>query len=320
MKNLYKYMMVAVVGLLSLMSCDEKNEIDYSLADQPYILPRGEEGSIDRRIYDIFQKYNVTIRYDFEPRELTYLWNNAWNKYYAPADLSGDKKYVKRFVEEIETRVFEKFEESFIKKNFPARLLLVDSINSALSMSTPKWESVITNNVNHIVVAKVGIASDEYTEKDWAKLGADVTKFFTVFYYALMPKKPIAFLTLRTKNISLTVKDPDYIDVEQTPDVKAKHYRYTCRVSGYVIGKVITDGGTYIAPDENYDYADFANYLTTTPASIIESDFNRFELFKERGVLLELYMRTVVGIDVIKTQNLNCPDDKLSASFFETIK
>lgn len=306
MKNSnFKIWTTIVLAMLVLCSCD-KEEITVidDLGAPQYVLPKGEPGSVDEMIYNIHEKYGTFILYSFNRVDLTRLWTSQWNKWYAPADLSGDKKYVRRMVEAIESSIFAKFEPKFIRANFPYKILLVDTLCN--SHEKKSITDLLSNGYNAIAIGNVGKKQDSWKEADWNKLSVTLNNAFTSFYYSALPVKPLQFIATRWPKITFPiVADPTGEDDKTN---------YSCWICGHIpnIG--------YVRSNEDKDFADFVAFLTGTPGKEIMRRFNKFPLLKERGVILYNYMATVVNMDVVATQNVNCPEDKLPAGYFESLQ
>lgn len=309
MKNIF-YILLFLACFGGMTACSEDDIVPNADLGQPeYNLPKGEPGSVDEMIWQIHEKYGSYILYSFEEKDLTRVWTSSWSKWYAPANLSNDKAYVRKMVEALQTSVFNKFEEKFIRDNFPYKVLLVDSLCDRYEYSKSKLVNLLSNGQNAIAISNVGVAMDSWGEKEWNSFSVELNNAFTLFYYSALPKKPLEFIASRWTKITFPIlKDPEGID---------DNYNYSCWNVGYIAGSM---GSTYMRPSEDLDFADFVAFLTGTPGSEIIRRFNRFPVLKDRALLLYPYLVNDVKMDVVATQNGNCPEDKLPAGFFESLE
>ncbi len=298
MKN--KYFILFILIFLSISCLNEKDsEIIDDISSPEYNLPKGEKGSVDRKIYDIYEKYGTFILYSFEDKDFKRKWTGKWNKWYVPANKSKNLKYVDRFVDFLDNEIFSKYEPEFIKNNFPYKVFLVDSLADAVEYSKYKLKNVLSNGNNAIAVSNVGVKSDEWTEEDWNMLAADVNNAFTIFYYSSLKKKPLQFLSLRTKNIKM---QDDPLEIETK-------YNYSCYSAGYVSGWL---GKTYLAPKEEEDFAAYIRFLTANTGTYLNQVLERFPLMKTRSISLYIFLKNKMNMDLVATQNANFPNDKIT--------
>lgn len=328
-----RYILTIVLSsfLLTFFSCSKDNEMDETLGKPQYDLPQGAPGSADALIYETYQKYGTYILYDFSVNDTDFLWTGQWGIVYTPADVSGDKEYIKKVIEQIKMAVFDKFEPEFISKNFPYQIFLVNELKS-----NNKVINMASNGYDAIAIGNVGPAMDKYDENDWRDFRNEFNTLFTMFYYGNLDERPEEFTSLLYDGFAFDIIIEDdalysylFTDAKYLPlmyyydgeDPNENGYLISCYNSGLV------QGGYHpmpwnLAPEENQDYADFVSFLTTKPASYQALVFGvkEFDLLRQRALLLYDYLTKVADLDVVATQNLNCPDDKLPIDFFENLR
>lgn len=303
MKN--KYIILFVLIFLGI-SCSEEKDLDIldDLASPEYKLPKGAPGSLDEKIYNIHQKYGTFVLYDFEETDFKRLWTSQWYKWYAPANKSEDLKYVSRFVDFLDENIFSSYEPEFIKKNFPYKVFLVDTLVDRGTYNKRQEANVLSNGNNAIAISNVGLKSDSWTQQDWNLMKAQVNNAFTKFYYSSMDEKPTQFISLAFSSLIIP-NAPDPAGIEPI-------YESSCFSVGYVRGR----NGTWLSPVEEDDFADFITFLTTKRGSYLEGIFGRFPLMKERSIILYNFLKNKMDMDLVATQNLNFPDDKVTTDLY----
>ena len=88
---------------------------------------------------------------------------------------------------------------------------------------------------------------------------------------------------------------------------------------GYVHGKALPNGGyvDILKPTSEQDFADYITFLTTNTKAELTNVLTRYSKMRERALALVPYLKNVLELDVIATQNKNCPEDPVSPDFFE---
>ncbi len=300
---------IITIGLLLILSfaCSpESGLVDTEdLVAKEYDLPQGTEGSTDRAIYNIHEKYGTYLLYSFEETDFRRKWDGKWVAWYTPAVTGENLKYVDKFVELLDKSVLSKYDETFVRRNFPYKVFFVDSLSSSSSYSKRNERNVLSNGYNAIAVANVGPRVDTWSENDWLKIGAELDKAFSLFYYSSLTEKPIKFLSLRfTKLFFSTLTDPTG---------EYDKYKYSCYSTGFVNGRL----NAYLTPDEEEDFADFIWLITGNTGTELTNIFSRFPIMFERAKALYIFMNSKMDMNLVKTQNANFPDDKLPLNVFD---
>lgn len=299
---------ILLLLLLYLIACSKDNDIDSldNIIAPEYNLPKGNPGTVDAKIYDIFNKYETFVLYSFERTDFRRLWTSEWHKWYAPANTSDDLKYVSKFVDFLEKDIFGSYEPEFIKNNFPYKVFLVDTLCDAATYTASKVSKVLSNGNNAIAISNVGLKSDSWKEQDWNLLKADINNAFTLFYYSALDEKPIQFMSLGFKGLSMPIlKDPLG---------ELSKYDYSCYSAGYIRGLLKT---TYLIPKEPEDFADYISFLTTKSGSFLNRVFERFPILKARAIVLYIFLKNKMNMDLVATQNINHPEDMVTSDLFK---
>ena len=96
---------------------------------------------------------------------------------------------------------------------------------------------------------------------------------------------------------------------------------YTFRTHGYIKSKANRTGSeTVFVPDAQLDVSDYINFLTGTTKTELNHVFSRFPKILERTIAIVPYLTDILGLDIVKMQNTNCPDDRVEADFFKNLK
>lgn len=311
MENKIKNIGLCVAIILSILSCGkEELNIDYNLAKPEYTLPMGKPGSVEEQIYNIHKEYGTFILYDFEESDLKYIWTSSWNKVHTPANTTEDKKYIRRFINAIDKSVFQKYEADFIRSTFPYKVFLVDTLYNYFEADKSKIVNMLSNGQNAIAISNVGVASEDWEEKDWQKFEIELSNMYTKYYFNSLSKKPLAFIASKWPSLL-------FPNVDNTSDGEYTDYQFNCYSAGLMFGQNMI---SYLTPKDDQDYGDYIAFLTGNTATEIKRVFELFPLVKSRSIILEVYLSDVVNLSVVGTQNKNNPDDKLPIDFFDTLQ
>lgn len=305
MKHIIPIVLLLVV--LAFGSCGEKKLTPLEdLSGKEYDLPEAKAGTLQYKINQIHEKYGTYVLYEFEERDFQRLWTGKWRKWYAPVKLDqGGEKYVEMIVDALENKLLSKFDQQFVRRNFPYRVFIVDSLCSTSTFNKNRLSDFESNGTNSIAISNAGKVLDDWDESAWNNFETQLNMQFCLFYYPSLEVKPIDFLALAPAKFIL----PSYKDPTGTyPD-----YEATCYNSGVIKGRM---GTTMLKPKPEEDFAFFVQFLTGTPGSRMVDIMTRFPLVKERGMLLYKFMKENMDTDLVKTQNNNFPDDKFPISTF----
>ena len=92
---------------------------------------------------------------------------------------------------------------------------------------------------------------------------------------------------------------------------------YSHRLKGYISGQINFLGvQNYLYPDEEQDFRDYLNILTTSTKAELTNLLTRFDRVRERALVLVPYLKNILNLDVVQTQNQNCPEDPIPEDFF----
>lgn len=272
-----------------------------------YVLPQGEPGSLDSLIYDFYERYGTYVLYDFQENDIRNTWTYFWSNYYVPVK-STNREYAKKMLIFLKENVLDNYMDDFVRKNLVYQIFLVDSVFSN-SAGTGTPGTVLTKE-KAFVVGNVAPRLDSYTAAQWATVKNDFVNAFTQGFYDAAEIKPSAFLSLRPSGIVVTLAYDPLNEYER--------YQYTFYMAGFIKWRNLAHGNSNsMYPVEAQDFADYITFLTTNTRSELQHALTRFELVRKRAMLLVPYLKNVLDLDVITTQNNNCPEDPIPANFFE---
>lgn len=301
--------LLAVIGFTACS--DDDLHVDEELAKPQYVLAQGEPGSLEATIYDIHERYGTYVLYDFDEVDIRTNWTTGWRNWYAPVK-KGNEKYVKEMIEFVQTNLFEGYTDDFVRANLVYRIFIVDSLCTSSSFDEDDLTNVL-NKEHAWVISNVGPQLEDWTESDWTSLKNELTSLFTLSFYEGAAIKPTQFMALRFASLIIPTKDSD-------PEEKYEKEQYGCYMVGFVRWRTLAHGRpNSMAPKEDQDFADYITFLTTTPATELSYVLKRFDKMKERTQVLVPYLNNILNLDVVATQNKNCPEDKVSADFFSNL-
>lgn len=180
---------ISVLFLAGLIvSCDRADSCDpVPVMDASSL---SDATPLDKRIKEVYGKYNVLFKYDFEQKDYEYNWTESLSGMpYTPAD----PDYGIAVINAIEKLVFEKFPEDFIREYLQPNILLVDSIKMEFTAedwdngsSTTSWYTlpgnISKNNITVAMVNKNFKDDSEGLEEAWISLFIERMMFNTNFW------------------------------------------------------------------------------------------------------------------------------------------
>lgn len=293
-------------------SCSESGVVpDGTLGEPEYDLPRGEPGSLDALIYEFHERYGTFVLYDFPERDIRWEWRSSWRNFYVPV-APGNERYVQRLLTFLQDGFFGNYSDKFLRMNLKYKIFMVERVYSWLKED----ENTLVNlqvKDDGMVLGGCGTQMDDFTEEKWAQIRNEVEATFITGLYKAAAAKPLRFEALRPPGI--------YFREQTDPEGIYPNDSYTFYSVGYVRGKDFGTGrGSWLAPEKEQDFADFIVLLIQTPRTQLTTIMTRFDRMRERTMALVPYLNEVIELDVVATQNLNCPDDPLPAGFFENFK
>lgn len=171
-----------------IVSCDRADSCDpVPVMDASSL---SDATPLDKRIKEVYEKYNVLFKYDFEQKDYEYNWTESLSGMpYTPAV----PEYGIAVINAVEKLVFGKFPEGFIREYLQPNILLVDSVE--MEFVDENWDdgSVITSwytlpgniSKNNITVALVNKDFKEDAgglEDAWISLFIERMMFNTNFW------------------------------------------------------------------------------------------------------------------------------------------
>lgn len=303
-----------VIGLLTLTvlgmnGCSEDNlTVDESLNAPLLTLPKGEPGSIDEMIYKIYERYGTYVLYKFDEKLIRQEWTTHFFGEYIPVK-PGNEEYVREMLTFIQENLFDNYTDDFVRRSLVYKIFLVDSVKeSSLSSS---YSDLVAGEHKYII-ANVGPQLDEFTDARWTEIKNLLQNEFVKSFYGAATIKPTQFIALRTSGIALGIPTTDMDPLGEYDD-----YTYMFYVAGFVKWKNLSHGRpNSLTPDESQDFADFLTLLTTNGKTELTNVIKRFDKMKERIMVLVPYLNNVLNLNVVETQNQNCPEDPIPVDFF----
>lgn len=308
MKDLKLKILSVLIAVTGFTACsDDDLHIDEDLAKPQYVLPEGEPESLDALIYDIHERYGTYVLYDFKEADIRINWTTKWNNWYAPVK-KGNEKYVRQMIEFVQKNLLEGYTDEFVRANLVYRIFMVDSLCTSSDYQKNKLTDLL-NKEHAWVLSNIGPQLEDWTDADWGSLKNELISNFTLSFYEGAAVKPLQFTALKEPGL--------FCGDEKDPEGKYGKEQYNMYKIGYVKWRNTSSGTpNSMCPKDEQDFADYITFLTTTPATELSYVLKRFERVKERALVLVPYLDSVLHLNVITTQNKNCPEDMISADFF----
>lgn len=321
---------VIAVCAIALAGCAKESPTPDPSLGQVYPAPeKGEPGTLQAKIYEFYERYGTHVFYDAPEDELRWSWTTRWGTQYQNVT-EGFEEYALRALEFIQQNIGS-YTDDFISRNFVYRIFLLDSF-----WRTTSGGEVITSDFeirgNDYIFGNIGPLMDEMSRSQWNGIAGKIVQHFTGRYYGSSPVKPENFFNLRPVQVYEGSIDFDrYGGLQEdasglwwTPNPLTggvnKKFLYTFRLLGFIFPlEMIPNTGLYVstAISRDEDFAQYVSFLTTSTRSYLELNFEYFPVIKARSRALAPYLTDVIGMDVVATQNKNCPDDPIPADFFD---
>ena len=301
-----------IIGLLllavcSLSACSEDDiTADETRGEPAYVLSPGEPGSVEELIYEFYERYGTYVYYEFDDVHLRYEWTSPWSVYYVPVQPDSEE-YVKRMLTFLQENIFDNYTDDFVKRSLVYEIYLVDSCKTATYTSS---YSDIAVSDHKYVIANVRPEMEDFTEERWNEIRNAVFNQFVLGFYNAAPIKPTEFIALR--------EEGSFIDDDDQEDPLGEYSNmdYSWHLIGFMGPKVMAWGPTMLYPDIEVDFADYLTMLTTSTKTELTNLLTRFERVRERALALVPYLNNTLNLNVVETQNKNCPEDPISENFF----
>ena len=305
-----------LISLLIFMTCgfiacsEDDIKVDESLTESLYPLSPGEPGSVDELIYQFYERYGTCIYYKFEEQQIRYGWTSKYTGDVIPVK-PGNEEYVRTMVTFLQENIFENYEDDFVRGALVYNIFLVDSCTRY--SANGDYLDFIGDYDHKYIIANVGPQLDDWTDADWRALRDAVYEVFVTGFYNAASVKPSEFISLKEPGLTLPF-DEKYED----PLSEYESMVYSFRLKGYMSPTYNTLTGlpTYLYPDEEEDFRAYLNTLTNSTKTELTNILTRFERVRERALVLVSYLKNILNLDVVATQNQNCPEDPIPENFF----
>ena len=317
MKRLFNICLAA--GLLVLPSCsDDDMDLSQELTGPLYELKKGEPGSVDELIYNIWEDCGVYYLYNYGPNAFQVSnWSSAFNYEFTPVK-SEDMEAVRGVVSNIQNKVFAGMDNDFIHRNWYVRVFLCDEL---FNSSGRKVTDPYVENADALIIPNVNQKILEYTEEDWDKWATNFSDLLISRLYLGATVEPTEFFDLRPKRANGKDLTAIYTDAWiADPDQRYSKNVYTFRTNGFVRSKPTSlQVESVMIVDRKTDVADYINFLTKTTKEEMDWCWAHFPLMKQRAQVLIPYLYDVLGLDLESMQNANVPDDPVSSGYYRNL-
>lgn len=307
-----KTIIISILMLITcgLVACSEDDiKVDESLGESLYPLSPGEPGSVDELIYQFYERYGTCVYYKFDEQQIRYSWTSEYTGEYTPVQ-PGNEEYVRTMLTFLQENIFDNYEDDFVRGALVQSIFMVETCTEA-SYSTSTTDFIGDEDYKYII-ANVGPQLDDFTDADWRNLRDAVYEVFVEGFYNAASIKPTEFLSLRESGLTLPFED-EFED----PLGEFDSMTYSHRLKGYISGQINFLGvQNYLYPDEEQDFRDYLNILTTSTKAELTNLLTRFDRVRERALVLVPYLKNILNLDVVQTQNQNCPEDPIPEDFF----
>ncbi len=317
MNRLFNICLAAGLVLLSACS-DDKQDLSQELTGPLYGLQKGEPGSVDELIYNIWENCGVYYLYDYSPNAFQVTnWSTYFGCTYTPVS-PDDMEAVRSVVSNIQDKVFTGMDMDFIHRNWYVRVFLCDELynSSGKAVTDPYYE-----NADVLIIPNVNSKILEYSEEEWDKWITSFSDLLISRLYLGASVEPTEFFALRPKKANGT--DLTYIltsDWIIDPDERYSKNVYTFRTYGYIKSKSNAyQSETVNIVAQQADVADYITFLTKSTKEEMDWCWAHFPLMKQRAQALIPYLYDVLELDLESMQNANVPADPVPSGYYRSV-
>lgn len=303
-----RYLLYAGVFIAALSACsDELSPID-ELSETIYDPSVTGNATLDKRINAFYDKYGSKILYDFPSSDLWFGWSSDDVKWYVPVKKEGSEPYIEKIIDVLEGEdVLGQYPSDFVKKYFPFRVFLVDSICDAQIYKENKLRDVLELKTHGIAIAHISKDMDELDEDAWGGIKTAINTSLMNSIFSAIGTEPTEFLDSN---------DAGFInEIESDPEGEFTDFEYTCYKATIVTGEVVYE--EYVmGPGDEEDFGSYVAFIMQNGKTKLDRVFERFPVVKARATLAYKFMFEKGGTDLIEFQNKTYPDDSLPSGYF----
>jgi hypothetical protein len=263
------YIFIALI--IFAVGCTEDDEPLAEFKKSKYDLSQGEEGSVQRDIYDIYTNYNCLLLLEADSSDYKYNFENQNNI----KIVNSDEAYHKAGINFFKEVWLDKYNEEFKKKNLPFSIILCNKIINSKNQEVNVY-------TGHGFVAIAGINENLAGMTDEAKKSLYKEINFNFWGYNMMQYRQAVKLPNRFYAVSKAM----YLD--QTFEWDFDNI--------YKLGFVSTD---WPRPSIEQDGVDYMRFITMSTQDYINTMTSKFPKIKEKYDIIKTYFADTYKIDIL---------------------
>lgn len=269
MTNMKSIIIYIFISLLIFASSCDKEDIPFAQPKKnKYDLSKGEEGSVQREIYDFYQKYNCIIITESDSSDYRYNFNSINEVTLKNPEEENIKSGI-AFMKEV---WLNKFPEKFMKEHLPFSLILCDRIINKKNKEVNAFASY-----NFLAMGKINGDYDDLENYEKSDIFRELT--FELLYNNMFKYKG----DLKFPNKFFAVSHDFYNKSDYLKGEKS-----------YILGFV---ENTYNTSHED-DTMEWLNFLTEKTQEEIDEMRNDFPRIEEKYQVLKSYFKAEFGIEI----------------------
>lgn len=303
-----RYLLYAGAFIAAISACSEDISLLDELSETIYDTSATGNETLDKRINAFYDKYGSKILYDFQSSDLWFGWSSNDVKWYVPVKKEGSEPYIEKIIDVLEGEdVLGQYPSDFVKKYFPFRVFLVDSICDDKTYKENKLKDVLELKTHGIAIAHISEDMDELDEDAWGEIKTAINTSLMNSIFTSIGTEPTEFLDSN---------EAGFInEIESDPEEEFTDFEYTCYTATIVTGEVVY--GVYImGPGDEEDFGSYVAFIMQNSKTKLDRVFGRFPAVKARATLAYKFMLEKGGTDLIEFQNKTYPDDPLPSGYF----
>lgn len=269
MKNNILYIFIALI--IFAVGCTDDSEPLAEFKKSKYDLSKGEDGSVQRDIYNLYNDYKCVLLLEADSSDFRYNFEYVNNI----KVINADEAYHKEGINFLKEVWLDNYSEEFKKNYLPFSIILCDKIFDSRNREVDVYAS-------HGFVAIAGLNADLAVMTDEKKKLISQKVNFEFFGTNMLQYRKALELPKSFYAVSKSMYN-DQTSYWDNNDI-------------YKLGFVTTD---WPRPSMDQDGVDYMRFITMSTQDHIDDLTSRFPKIKEKYDIVKRYFADELGIDIL---------------------
>jgi len=290
MNSIIKLFLLSTFAFVTFTSCDKSDPFEghIEVFPPPALSDATPTG---KKIKDMFEKYGVVFKHEFELKEYTWNWDVVVAQY-GPSETGmrfspADPNYVIPVIDSVDKWVFKIFPEQFSKKYLPLNILMVDTLANRYTSGANVVHRMFEGNIaaNYIVISYVSSRFDDVKNGRMLR-----ESWLSLFVEKMLPKWPSI-----NDFAKISVTGYDKITFTNAEDVMVN---YALLKKGRTKQNSGTATAAWNKTTPAQDFGDFVAFIVYTPDAEKELAYAKNPLIRTKVGIVKEYFKDNFNIDL----------------------